>query len=688
MIRKHTSRAAKAAFAISLGVAIVIGLFAAVFARPAQSAGPTVIIGTKNFPEEFILGQLYKQALEAKGFKVSYKENIGSTELIQTSLTSGKINMYPEYTGVIVQDVFHHAPSAKTASGYLQLAKKLEAAKGYTVLKPTPFFDTDVVAVTNATAKKYGLKSIGDLKKAGSFKLGGFPECKTRNTCFVGYTKQYGITNASFVPLAGISAYAALDAGNGAGGRRVLDRPAARQGLEVHGAGGPEARDRLPERRADRQDVGRDGARVEVHDHRQRGVGEADPERDRRHEQGRDRRQAVGGEGRRGVPEGEPPHLDARRRSRWRVVRRAFRRRPPPARRRRRDHRRRAPARRRRVLLLGVHADEDDAARARSSSRRLSTPTGADRRATRSAAHLRVARPGRRARRLLAGRVARVAQNAKLIRGDAVAVEPGVLSVDDEALQYDRLVIATGSSPAIPPIEGLDSVDYWTNVEATETLEVPERLLVLGGGPVGCELAQFFQRVGSQVTLVQGDTRLLARVDADAAALVEEALREDGVDIRLDARAESVTSNSLLLAGGEELPFDRLLVATGRKPNVDALAALDLTISKRGIEVDERLRAAPDVWALGDVTGIAPFTHVGKYHARIAAYDMAGRDVRADHRAIPATIFTDPQVAMVGDTEGGVSSTWQLTSVPRLSTYERPKRPASSRWSPTRSAAC
>jgi osmoprotectant transport system substrate-binding protein len=213
VIRKHRTRAAKAAFAMSLGVAFVIGLFAAVFARPAQSAGTKVVIGTKNFPEEFILGQLYKQALEAKGFSVSYKENIGSTELIQTALTSGKINFYPEYTGVIVQDVFHHTLSAKTAHATWLLAKKLEAAKGYTVLNPTPFFDTDVVAVTNATAKRYGLKSIADLKKAPKFKFGGFPECKTRNTCFVGYTKQYGITNATFTPLAGISAYAALDGG-------------------------------------------------------------------------------------------------------------------------------------------------------------------------------------------------------------------------------------------------------------------------------------------------------------------------------------------------------------------------------------------------------------------------------------------------------------------------------------------
>ena len=215
MIRKHTRRAAKAAFAISLGVAIVIGLVAAVVARPAHAnstMGPTVIIGTKNFPEEFILGQLYKQALQAKGFHVSYKENIGSTELIQTSLTSGKINFYPEYTGVIVQDVFHKT-SPKTASATYALAKRLEAAKGYAVLNPTPFYDTDVLAVTKKTAAKYGLKTISDLRKVGSFKLGGFPECKTRTTCFLGYTKAYGLTKASFLPLAGISAYAALDAG-------------------------------------------------------------------------------------------------------------------------------------------------------------------------------------------------------------------------------------------------------------------------------------------------------------------------------------------------------------------------------------------------------------------------------------------------------------------------------------------
>jgi osmoprotectant transport system substrate-binding protein len=217
VIRKHTRRAAKAAFAVSLGVAIVIGLFAAAFARPAQAqkaVGPTIVLGSKNFGEEFILGQLYKQALEAKGFKVSYKENLGATEIVHAALTSGKINMYPEYTGVVVQVVYHRTSSPKTAAATYKLAKQLEAPKGITALSPTPFFDTDALAVTNATAKKYGLKSIGDLKKVGAFKLGGPPTCKTRTTCFLGYTKQYGITKASFVPLGIGLSYTALDKGD------------------------------------------------------------------------------------------------------------------------------------------------------------------------------------------------------------------------------------------------------------------------------------------------------------------------------------------------------------------------------------------------------------------------------------------------------------------------------------------
>jgi osmoprotectant transport system substrate-binding protein len=210
VIKNNARWFARAAVAMTLGVAIAVGLLAG---SATSATTPTIVIGTKNFPEEYILGELYKQALEAKGFNVSYKENIGSTEIIQTALTSGKINFYPEYTGVIVQDVFHKTNSPKTATATYNLAKSLEAAKGYTLLNPTPFYDTDVLAVTNATAKKYGLHTISDLTKVGPFKLGGFPECQTRNTCFLGYTKQYGLKNANFASVGSISPYAALDSG-------------------------------------------------------------------------------------------------------------------------------------------------------------------------------------------------------------------------------------------------------------------------------------------------------------------------------------------------------------------------------------------------------------------------------------------------------------------------------------------
>jgi len=266
-------------------------------------------------------------------------------------------------------------------------------------------------------------------------------------------------------------------------------------------------------------------------------------------------------------------------------------------------------------------------------------------------------------------------RRCELVRGDARVARPGVLDLDGRELEYDRLVVATGSAPAIPPIPGIDEVDYWTNEDATEALEAPGSLLVLGGGPVGCELAQFFARIGTKVTLVQGDDRLLPRVDGEAAALVEEALREDGIDLRLGATVEAFDGGKAVLEGGGRIAFERLLVATGRRPRTDGLDPLDLALTDGGgISVDERMRAAENVWAIGDATGIALFTHVGKYQARIAAYDLAGHAARADYRAIPATIFTDPQVATVGTLEGTVAS-WKLTSTPRLSTYERPKRP-------------
>jgi pyruvate/2-oxoglutarate dehydrogenase complex dihydrolipoamide dehydrogenase (E3) component len=270
-------------------------------------------------------------------------------------------------------------------------------------------------------------------------------------------------------------------------------------------------------------------------------------------------------------------------------------------------------------------------------------------------------------------------QRCTLVRGRGRVARPGVVDVDGRELEYDRLILATGTSAAIPPIEGLDGVGYWTNEDATRAHEVPKSLAVLGGGPVGVELGQFFARMGSKVTVIEHGARLLGHVHPDAADLIEQVFREEGIAVRTGAAVETAEPGiRLTLADGSTVEAEKLLVATGRSPNTADLGIeqLGCTIGERGIEVDDRLRAAEHVWAIGDVTGIALFTHVGKYQARVAAADLLGRPAKADYRAIPAAVFTDPEVATVGRTEGDdlVSARWELTSTPRLATYERPKR--------------
>jgi osmoprotectant transport system substrate-binding protein len=216
MIRKHTRRAAKAAFAISLGVAIVLGGTATV-ASARHASSPTIVVGNKNFTEEYLLGQLYGQALKAKGFNVKFSGSLGSSELADTALTSGKINFLPEYTGVIVLDIAK-LKSPKTAAATFAAAKKFEEGRGFTVLTPTPFYDADTVAVLKKTAQKDGLKTIGDLKKLSSWKYGGYPECDKRITCLLGLKQIYGLTNVKFVQLGSISVEALLDSGKITGG--------------------------------------------------------------------------------------------------------------------------------------------------------------------------------------------------------------------------------------------------------------------------------------------------------------------------------------------------------------------------------------------------------------------------------------------------------------------------------------
>jgi len=217
MVRKHNRRAAKAAYAISLGVAIVIGLIAAGAGTAGSTAKPTVTIGTKNFTEQYVLGQLYKQALQAKGYTVKYNESIGSSELIDTAIKSGKINFYPEYMGVIVTDLAKQKYPASAAATY-KAAKRWEQGRGLTLLNRTPMTDTDNFVVLKKTAQKLGVHTIDDMKKVKTFSYAGYPECKTRITCLLGLKNIYGLKQVKFVPLASISVYTLLDQGKITGG--------------------------------------------------------------------------------------------------------------------------------------------------------------------------------------------------------------------------------------------------------------------------------------------------------------------------------------------------------------------------------------------------------------------------------------------------------------------------------------
>jgi pyruvate/2-oxoglutarate dehydrogenase complex dihydrolipoamide dehydrogenase (E3) component len=272
-------------------------------------------------------------------------------------------------------------------------------------------------------------------------------------------------------------------------------------------------------------------------------------------------------------------------------------------------------------------------------------------------------------------------KEAELVRGEARVSRPGVVAVGEREVEYGRLVIATGSRPLIPPIPGLDGVEYWTNREATSRREVPPSMIVLGAGPVGCELAQFFSRMGARVAIVDAADRLLPRDHPEAGALLGEFLAGESISLHLGQGVDRIDPGvKLLLKDGTVVEGERLLVATGRRPNSDGLGLeqLGVTLGKGGaVEVDERMRAADGVWAIGDVNAIAMFTHVGKYQARVAAADMAGKPAKADHSAVPAVTFTDPQVASVGRTggDGLVTGERKIDSVSRTSTYERPKRP-------------
>ncbi|AOT58952.1 MULTISPECIES: dihydrolipoyl dehydrogenase family protein [Streptomyces] len=250
-------------------------------------------------------------------------------------------------------------------------------------------------------------------------------------------------------------------------------------------------------------------------------------------------------------------------------------------------------------------------------------------------------------------------KGGRFLRGRARLTGPRRVEVEGRTYTARRgVVLATGSRPRVPPVPGLADVPYWTNRDAVSAKEAPPSLLVLGGGPIGAELAQAYARFGTAVTLVEAADRLLSAEEPEAAELVAGVLGREGVDVRAGARATAVRHEGgefrLTLEGGEELTGRRLLVATGRRAALSGLGVehLGLDPDASAVEVDGRMRAADAAWAVGDVTGHGAFTHVAMYQGELAARDILGDPgPDADYRALPRVTFTDPEVGAVGLTE-------------------------------------
>jgi pyruvate/2-oxoglutarate dehydrogenase complex dihydrolipoamide dehydrogenase (E3) component len=242
-------------------------------------------------------------------------------------------------------------------------------------------------------------------------------------------------------------------------------------------------------------------------------------------------------------------------------------------------------------------------------------------------------------------------QGIDLLRGTGRLAGPGVVEVDGVRHTAANVVVATGSDPVVPPVPGLRDLDgVWTNREVTGMKAVPRRLLILGGGPVGAEMAQAVRRLGGEVALVEGAGHVLIHEPAP----LGEALGE-----------------VLALDNGREVRGDRLLVATGRRPRTSGLGleTVGATFDEHGLRVDAHLRAGEQLWAVGDVTGVRLLTHVGKYQGEVVAANILGEPREAHYEAIPDVVYTDPQAAAVGAADGAFSATALLKDVAKTATY-------------------
>jgi dihydrolipoamide dehydrogenase len=270
------------------------------------------------------------------------------------------------------------------------------------------------------------------------------------------------------------------------------------------------------------------------------------------------------------------------------------------------------------------------------------------------------------------------ANDITLIRGQGRLGGPGIVEVGDARYTAQDVVLATGADPVIPPVPGLRDLEgIWTNREVTGMKAVPRRMLVLGGGPVGVEMAQAVRRFGGEVSIVEGSPHVLAREAGPLGDALGEVLRRDGIELHLGVRATAARRDGdeyvLELDDGETLQGDRLLVATGRRPRTHdlGLETVGVTVNGGGIPVDGRLRAADRLWVIGDATGLWQLTHVGKYQGDVVAANLLGEPRDANYEAVPRVVYTDPQAAAVGATDARFSATVPIREVPKMETYSR-----------------
>jgi pyruvate/2-oxoglutarate dehydrogenase complex dihydrolipoamide dehydrogenase (E3) component len=265
-----------------------------------------------------------------------------------------------------------------------------------------------------------------------------------------------------------------------------------------------------------------------------------------------------------------------------------------------------------------------------------------------------------------------------LLRGDGRLAGPGVVEVDGVRHSADHVVLANGADPVVPPVPGLHDLDgVWTSREATSMKAVPRRLLILGGGPVGVEMAQAVRRLGGEVVVIDMSDHVLGREPAPLGEALGEVLVGEGIELVLSANATAARRDGdeyvVELDDGRELRGERLLVATGRRPRVRGigLETVDVEPDAHGVPVDAHLRAGDGLWAIGDVNGLWPLTHVGKYQGEVVAANILGESRKANYEAVPRVTYTDPQAAAVGAAAGRFSAMVPISGVAKTATYTR-----------------